>query len=412
MRTFKPLFRNKKFVRLWISQFVSQIAVNTLNFLVILIIFKETGSTIATSLVWLAFIVPAITIAPIASAMVDYYDKRKIMVIANLAQAGVVFGYGLIQNRFVFMSYGVVLLYSFFNQFYIPAEVSTLSLIVKKKYLSHANSLFLATYQLGLVIGFGLAGVVGDLIGFDTAFIFASLLLFIAFVATYLLPPIPSKLKTEPDFLKNIELFYNGIVEGFDFIRKQRNIYLPFAAIIGMQVLLSIVVISMPAIAISMLKVNPNYSGIIMAGPAGGGAVIGAILISRMLEAGWSKRRIVEIGLYGLNLTIWPLILLVPYLPDTIRILVAVFLFLLIGMSFIAIYITSQTMLQTNTPPRFLGRVFGNAWFFTTVATVFPMMFSATVTEITGPRTMFGLLSIGILGGLYYYNKHVKQLAI
>lgn len=407
MNSFKPLLKNRQFVNLWISQFVSQIAVHTLNFLVILIIFQETGSTIATSLVWLAFIVPAITFAPVASAIVDYYDKRKIMMISNISQAIIVFLYGLIQSRFVYISYGVVLLYSFLNQFYIPAEISTMPQLVNKKRLAQANGLFMGTYQLALVTGFGLAGIVGDLIGFETAFIFAASLLLLAFIAVFRLPPLPSKLKTEKDIKKNIEIFFNGIIEGFNFIRSKHIIYIPFAAIISLQVLLSIVIVSMPSIAVSVLKVNPNYSGILMSGPAGLGAIIGIVLVSKFTDHGVAKRKMIELALYGLIFALWPLIVIVPYLQSPARFIVAFPLFMLLGISFISIFITSQTILQTNTPSKLLGRVFGNAWFFTTVATVFPMMFSATIVEILGPRTMFAFLSLLILLVLIYYKKKI-----
>ena len=52
--------KNKHFLLLWSSQFLSQVAVNVMTFLLILKTFSETGSTIASSMVWVVFILPAI----------------------------------------------------------------------------------------------------------------------------------------------------------------------------------------------------------------------------------------------------------------------------------------------------------------------------------------------------------------
>ena len=86
------------------------------------------------------------------------------------------------------MLFAVVLAYSFLNQFYVPAESASLPSVVSKEKLMKANSLFFLTQQLAVVVGFGFAGIIEKLIGFEGSLILSSVMLFIAFLSVYLLP--------------------------------------------------------------------------------------------------------------------------------------------------------------------------------------------------------------------------------
>lgn len=115
---YRPLSKNFKFLYLWASQILSQLTIYVMNFLLLLRLFEKTGSTIATSFLWVAYALPAILIGPFAAAS---------------------------HRTSLFLIYGVALAYSFLNQFYVPAELATLPSVVKKKVLPHANGLFFLT---------------------------------------------------------------------------------------------------------------------------------------------------------------------------------------------------------------------------------------------------------------------------
>ena len=102
---------NKNFLLLWSSQFLSQVAVNVMTFLLILKTYGETGSTIASSLVWVVFILPALLMAPFSAAYVDTVDRRKVLMVSNFAQGFLILSYAFVHNSFFYLSYGVVLGY-------------------------------------------------------------------------------------------------------------------------------------------------------------------------------------------------------------------------------------------------------------------------------------------------------------
>jgi MFS family permease len=86
MKDFKFL-KKSKFVYLWTSQVLSQLAINIMNFLLLIRLYERTGSSIATSFLWVAYALPAILIGPIAAASVDLFDRRKMLIAANLMQS-------------------------------------------------------------------------------------------------------------------------------------------------------------------------------------------------------------------------------------------------------------------------------------------------------------------------------------
>src|SRR3989304_7311492 len=137
---FKSIFRHPKFLYLWVSQILSQLTVNIMNFLLLAHLYNSTHSTIATSLLWVAYSLPAILVGPIAAASVDLISRRKMLMITNLLQAATVFGYLFINQQSIFILYAVVFTYSTLNQFYGPAELATLPSTVGTGMLARANS--------------------------------------------------------------------------------------------------------------------------------------------------------------------------------------------------------------------------------------------------------------------------------
>ena len=107
MEDFKPLIKNNKFLYLWTSQILSQLTIYMLNFILLIRIFSQTGSTIATSLLWISYALPSLLVGPFAAALVDMIDKRKILMVANLLQALVIFVYALTYEKSFFLLYGL-----------------------------------------------------------------------------------------------------------------------------------------------------------------------------------------------------------------------------------------------------------------------------------------------------------------
>ena len=84
---------SRNFKLLFISQILSQVTVNMMNFLLLARLFEATGSSIATSLLWVSYALPTIFFGPIGAGIVDLVSRRKTLIITNFLQALVIFLY-------------------------------------------------------------------------------------------------------------------------------------------------------------------------------------------------------------------------------------------------------------------------------------------------------------------------------
>lgn len=389
---FKPLIRNSKFVLIWFSQILSQLTIHIMNFLLLIRLFAITGSTIATSLLWVAYALPAILIGPIAAASVDMVDRRRMLMITNLLQALAIFSYALLHETRFFLLYGIAFIYSLLNQFYLPAESAAIPSVVPKKYLAYANGLFFLTQQGALVLGFGFAGILNHFLGFTNALYLCSFFLFLAFVSVSFLP----KLKVEEELPSGLEeaiiRFFARISEGYRFIKERKEILFPFLLLIVIQVSIAMVVVNVPLLATEILEISTNSIGTLIVVPAGIGAGLGGFIIPKILRKGIRKKIVIEYSLMSLGFLLLTLGFIIPEIASGLRVTLGALNALALGFSLVGILIPAQTFLQEATPGGMTGRVFGNFWFLGTIATIVPVIFSGTLTELLGVRSLFLIL--------------------
>jgi len=406
---FSGVFKNRKFVYLWGSQIFSQLTVNFLTFVLLLRIYEQTRSTFATSFIWVSYALPAIIIGPFAASFVDLADRKKVLMTATVFQFLVVLLFSFVYEKYLYFSYLVVLGYSFFNQFYVPAEAASLPVVLNRKHLAYGNGLFFLTQQAALAAGFGIAGVLNEFLGFGVTLFISACFLLGAFVCVSLLPSMKvSKIKAL-DFENRVREFFKQIFEGYSFLKAQRRILMAFGLLLTLQVSVAVLTTNLPVIAGQLLDVRTNLASVYVVVPAGIGAVLGALTFPRMLSRKRvSKRNVIQLSLVLVTLVIWLLVFLEPMLERWSRITAGMILFLAAGFFFLGLIIPAQTFLQENTPKQMMGRVFGNFWFLTTAATVFPVIFSATITDVLGVGTLLLLLSCVSAGAFAFSTVYVR----
>ncbi|HKB88679.1 MAG TPA: MFS transporter [Patescibacteria group bacterium] len=406
----KSILKTPKFLYLWVSQILSQLTISIMNFLLLAKLYDVTGSTIATSFLWLAFALPAVIFGPIGAAAVDLTSRRKTLMITNLLQALTIFIYLFINQQSIFILYTVVLIYSILNQFYNPAEAAYLPSTVSKENLAQANSLFFLTIQATLIVGFGFAGLIQKLIGFEGVLILSSIFLFAGFVSTSFLTEIKSEKKIPDEFEKALKTFFDSILEGYEFIKQNKSVLYPLLLILGIQSGLTIIVVSLPVIAQEILNISVNYAGVAIVVPAGIGAVIGSIYIPRLMKVGIRKKILIENSMFLVFVSMAFLAIGVPLLPAFYKVLIAPFVIFLVGIGFVGINIPTLTYVQEVTPSWLRGRVFGNLGFLITIVTVFPVLFSGAISEVFGVRTMLAIMAFTVLLVFIYSVKKGKAL--
>lgn len=403
MTEYKLLISNRNFVHLWISQILSQFSINFLNFVIITVLYKSTGSAIVVSLVWIFYAIPVLMLGPFASSFVDLLDKKKILIYTNLLQSMLVLFYVFATDISVFLLFGLVFMYSLLNQFYLPAELASVPYIVDKKRLSYANSLFLITQQSAVVFGFGFASLFLSLLGFRASLLVSSSFLFIAFISVNLISGIDISEKKRT-FERSLSKIFLHIIDGYKYIKENRKILAPLLLIIGLQVILAIGFTNLPIFAEQIFKVPIEYAGILIVVPAGAGAAISAFTIPRSLLV----RRKLNVIRHALQLATFSIFLLIFAVEWMVA--AAYLSVFLLGFSFIAVLIPSQTFLQEHTPIDFRGRVFGNLWLLTTMATIIPLMISASLVEVFGVKILLFIIAMSALMVYLFLHRYGEKM--
>ena len=209
----------KSFLLLWSSQVVSSLGTAMTEYALIVWVYRQEGTALSITLLTLCSFAPTILFRFIAGAIADRWNKKRIMLVADLFAACGTFSVYLLYSfsaLLVWHLYLINVLLSFMNAFQEPAAFVATSLLVPKKHYTKVSGLQgfsgAAVSILAPALGASLLALEGlkvvlicDLCSFSVAFIV--LLLFIR------IPKVESTEKRQD------EPFQKTCAEGFRFLR-------------------------------------------------------------------------------------------------------------------------------------------------------------------------------------------------
>ncbi len=394
---FSELLKNRNFVKLWISQILSQITINLMTFIILTRIFEATKSNVAVSMLWIASSLPALFFGPFSGAIVDNFSRRKILIITNIAQALSVASF-LLLKQYVFSLYAVVFLYWLIDQFYLPSQQATIPEVVKGKLLASANGLFLLTQQASFLFGFGMGGLFLTILGRDNTVLGASMLLLVAAFSVYLLP------KDEPKS-KGVfkpSKFWRDFSSGYAFIKNHNEIFMPLLVIIFSQIFVAIISSILPSYTKEQLGLDLKHVSLVLVVPGALGALSFTYWMPKLLKT-LRKRQLVERGLLGAGISLIFLALL-PYFTH-FSVYLGAIAAILLGASSAAITVPSQTLLQEKTPSWFRGRVYGSLSFMLIIATSMPLLAAATLADIFGIPILMVIMACVLISAYVFMHR-------
>jgi dTMP kinase len=163
------VFASRSYLRLWIAQVVSSLG-DWIGLIAILAIAARVSnnSGAAVSLVMVTRVVPGFFLGTVGGVIVDRFDRRKVMVLADAGRASLLLMLPFIESLLglVLVSFGLEVLTLLWGS----AQAATVPNLVPEEQLNSANSLSLAasygTFPIASVIfSFlaGLATILGDL---------------------------------------------------------------------------------------------------------------------------------------------------------------------------------------------------------------------------------------------------------
>ncbi len=173
-------FKYPDFGKLFLGQFISNIGSQFSYMALQFLIFDLTGDLVMMAVLAITEAVPIILIGPFAGVLIDRYDRKYIMAIANGFQAVVIFLIPLTAiytgSTRIIAILVLAFLNSAFARFFFPARGASIPrLIEDKEDLFGANSLSAGAYQTSALIGPMLAGIIIGIYGYQIPFIIDSL---------------------------------------------------------------------------------------------------------------------------------------------------------------------------------------------------------------------------------------------
>ncbi len=418
---FSEVLKNRPFLYLWIAQALAQTAQNGIHFVQLVLIEKLTHSSQHIGLMILAFSLPAVAFSSIAGLVVDRVSKKHTLVVINILRVLTALSYLLALNALTGVSllifiYLITFLASAFGQFFAPAEVATIPVLVEREHLLAANSLFnltlTASQVVGLIVLFPLVVKLGDFawgdgMGIRISFAVVAIMYVAATIMVSRLPADVPPLK-KPDSGQAVKQAWAELKEGWRFVRTRATIYVPMIHLTLVATLAMIMAMLAPGFATRVLHVSTE-DAIYIFTPVGLGMLLGTFLIGRY-GAPYRREVLSNIGALAQAFTLAALGL-VGWIGgghlQLIPIVMVISTFL--GFEFALLGIPAQTVLQERTPEELRGRVFAMQFLLTNLLAIPPMLFVGTLADwISIPPVVIlvggGTLLVGLWCVYYTYR--------
>lgn len=411
---FLPVLKNRNFLALWSGQVFSQLADKVYLVLMIAIIssrFQATNQSISgwVSAIMIAFTIPAVLFGSVAGVFIDRWSKKAVLVVTNLLRGGLVLAIPLLlwmtQDWKAVGSlptgFAILLALSFLvstlTQFFAPAEQAAIPLVVERRHLLSANSLYTTTMMALVVVGFAvgepllaiadaltmrLGSEIGKELVVGGSYAIAGCLLM-------LLKPG----EKDRQIQQESPHIWQDLRDGFQYLRKNHRIR---TALIQLVILFSIFA-ALAVLAVRMAEVIPGLKssqfGFLLA--AGGvGIAAGATLLGQYGQ----RFAAIQLSLYGSVGIAGCLIGLAIFTENLL--LVLLFITLLGGFASL-VAIPMQTAIQKETSPEMRGKIFGLQNNVINIALTLPLALAGVAETFVGLQAVFlSLAAAAIAGGI------------
>jgi MFS family permease len=167
---------NPNYRRLWLGSVVSLLGDWFNTIALYALVLQLSGSAVAIGAVFITKMLPWALVSPIAGLIVDRYDRRRLMIGADLVRAVIVLGFILIDEPgevpliYVLTAAQVVV-----GSVFPPAQSASIPNITTGQELLTANALSAATWSTILAVGAALGGLATEWLGLRTVFVLDSL---------------------------------------------------------------------------------------------------------------------------------------------------------------------------------------------------------------------------------------------
>ena len=174
--------RNSRLI--WMAQIVSELGDWFYSVAIFSFLLELTGSAQMVAFALMAQVLPQCFVSPMAGVINDRISRKKVMIFADWARAGIVLAMAFVHSRgTLWLLFALLLLESACWALFEPGHRAVIPNITKGDETPVANALCAATWSVNFAIGAALGGFVAVAFGRNTVFAVNSL----SFVASALL---------------------------------------------------------------------------------------------------------------------------------------------------------------------------------------------------------------------------------
>jgi MFS family permease len=341
------------FLLTWCGRLVSYIGSGLTSFALSLHVYQRSGSITQFSLTSFSYFLPQLLLSPVAGALVDRWDRRRVMLLADLGAglgtlsswllvAASEAGHWKLQNWHLYLTIG---LGACFTSFRAPAFQATTALLMPKRHLTRANSLIDLAAGTGQIIAPVVAGALLGRIGLSGILLLDLAALTVA-ISSLLLVRFPAPPQSEEGQRGRGQL-RQEIAVGWRFIRSRPGLsrLIVFMAIANLTTAMVLVLLTPLALSFT----SASTLGALMSS-SGMGMMLGSISMSV-----WGGPRRRMLGVIGFHVMAGVSLLVACLPPHVVLLGGAVFFFLF---SVPMVNSCAHAIWQTKVPADMQGRVF------------------------------------------------------
>jgi len=386
------VLRQRNFALLWFGQLASTIGDMVLFVALPFYIYDRTGSALATGAMFIVQTMPSLLLSPLAGVLVDRWNRKRVMVVADLLRALVLLPLFIFNSpEWLWLIYPIAFVKMSISQFFVPAKSAIIPSLVAKKYLMKANSLSAIGTCLASLVGPSLGGLLLGLVGLHIVVLLDASSYVISGVLISLISLSPDmvggQIKTGNSAAANRVIIWRDWLEGLRLVKREYLILSIFVAAgigtLGQGIINVLLVVFIN----DVLGAGALEFGW-LATAQGAGALIGGFIIGQVGKF-LSPTCLIILGV-GTSGLIFVAIINLPALP------LILVLAILVGVPVMGFSIGVETLLQSSTADCYLGRIFGTYETGQALFTLGGMGLASILGDFLGVVAM-----LNIAGGLY-----------
>lgn len=384
--------RNANFSKLILASFISNLGSGVRSIALPFYVFFQTSSYLLMTLMMVINILPSILFSPYAGMFADRFNRKTIMVVADLYRAilfiFIFFFQDNLSSVFIFsflMTFGAI--------FFTPCSKAIVPEIVKEEELVDANAIHSALENIAYLIG----PILGGLLIFKVAIIFDSLTFITSALLILLIRYQPEE--KSPSTQQKVK-FARSIRE----IRALINSISKLQIIVGMVLILSfsfaMIPVILPGYITEVLGFSRNFYGLVLSLMTLGG-ILGSLLVSSITKHLSNLQ--IFVGAYGLYGSIYLLLIF------SQSYLLVGLLFIIQGIAMPIMGVSSLTIEQKLVNNQVRGKFFGVLGSVQAFMGLFGRMISGPVAQFSSPLVVFAISgSLMILGSIWGVHRLAK----